>query len=137
MCNHETNVLPDYHHSGFVATHALRDTMYTHDVPSHIPSAWVATLPQCHCGDNWEGILLSRLHTYIYIYIYIANALARSRIDTYCNTALLSIKNTLCETKIIIFSKSYWKLGKMNARFWKNIWNKGKIMLDIFKILLT
>ena len=39
MCNHENIVPPEHHHNGFVATHALRNMMYTHDVPSHIPSA--------------------------------------------------------------------------------------------------
>ena len=30
----------------------------------------------------------------------------------------------------MLFTKSYWKLGKMNARIWKKIWNKGEITLD-------
>ena len=39
MCNHENIVPSEHHHNGFVAVHALRNMMYTHDVPSHIPSA--------------------------------------------------------------------------------------------------
>ena len=45
----------------------------------------------------------------------------RSRIVTHSNTTSLSIKTTLCETNNILFSKNYWKLGKMNTRFWKNM----------------
>ena len=36
------------------------------------------------------------------------------------NVAPFSIKTILCENTNILFSKSHWKLGKMNARFWKN-----------------
>ena len=36
------------------------------------------------------------------------------------NVAPFSIKTILCEYTNILFSKSHWKLGKMNARFWKN-----------------
>ena len=43
------------------------------------------------------------------------------RIVTHSNTASFLIKNILCENTNIFFSNSYWKLGKMNARFWKNI----------------
>ena len=32
----------------------------------------------------------------------------------------------------ILFSKNYWKLGKVNARFWKNIENIGKVTWDSF-----
>ena len=46
-----------------------------------------------------------------------ANALARSRIVTHNNAASFLIKNILCENSNIIFSKNYWKLDKMNARF--------------------
>ena len=35
--------------------------------------------------------------------------------------ASFSMKTILCEKTNILFSKNYWKLGKMNARFWKNI----------------
>ena len=45
------------------------------------------------------------------------------------------MKITLYETNNILFSKSY-KLGKMNARFWKNIQNKGKVTLTVFEISL-
>ena len=33
----------------------------------------------------------------------------------------------------ILFSKNYWKLGKVNARFWKNIENIGKVTWDSFQ----
>ena len=49
------------------------------------------------------------------------------------NTALFLIKIAVCGAKNNLFSKSYWKLGKMNARFWKKIWNKSKTMLDSFQ----
>ena len=39
----------------------------------------------------------------------------------YSNAASFSIKTILCENTNILFSKNYWKLGKMNARFSKNI----------------
>ena len=52
-------------------------------------------------------------------YIVAANILARSGIITHSNS--FSIKTILCENINILFSKNYWKLGKMNARFWKNI----------------
>ena len=42
---------PGYHHSGFVATHALG-----HNRTSR---AQVHELPQSHCGDNREGTLFS------------------------------------------------------------------------------
>ena len=41
----------------------------------------------------------------------------RSRTAAHSNTALFLIKTILCETKNILFSKNYKKLGKMNARF--------------------
>ena len=44
-------------------------------------------------------------------------------------------KNIFCENTNIHFSKNYGKLGKMNARFWKNIYNKCKISLDSFRNL--
>ena len=40
------------------------------------------------------------------------------------------MKIILCETNSILFSKNYWKLSKMNARFRKNIKNKGNAMFD-------
>ena len=50
-----------------------------------------------------------------------ANALARSRVAPHNNAASSSIKTILCENNNILFRNYYWKLGKMNARFWKNI----------------
>ena len=50
-----------------------------------------------------------------------ANTLARSRIVTHRKAASFLIKTILCENTSICFSKNYWKLGKMNARTWKNI----------------
>ena len=50
-----------------------------------------------------------------------ASALAASRIFAHINAASFLLKTILCETNSILFSKNYWKLGKMNARFWKNI----------------
>ena len=44
-----------------------------------------------------------------------------SRIITHSNAASFLIKTILCEYTSILFSKNYWKLGKMNARLWKNI----------------
>ena len=44
-----------------------------------------------------------------------------SRIITYSNAASFLIKTILCEYTSILFSKNYWKLGKMNARLRKNI----------------
>ena len=38
------------------------------------------------------------------------------------------------EINNIIFSKNYWKLGKMDPRFWKDIKNKGKVTLWPFKL---
>ena len=35
------------------------------------------------------------------------------------NKASFLIKTTLYETNNTLFSKNYWKLGKMNAKFWK------------------
>ena len=61
-----------------------------------------------------------------------AYALARLRIVRHSNTASFSIKITLCEINSILFSKNYWKLDKVNARFWKKIQNKGKVTLDSF-----
>ena len=37
------------------------------------------------------------------------------------NVASFLIKTILCENTNILFSKNYWKLGKMSARFLKNI----------------
>ena len=47
----KTMCSPDYHHNGFMATHALRHMMdsWAHDVQ----------LPQSHCDDNREGTLFS------------------------------------------------------------------------------
>ena len=42
------------------------------------------------------------------------------------------IWTTSFETKNILFNKNCWKIGEMNATFWKNIYNKGKVSLDIF-----
>ena len=49
------------------------------------------------------------------------NFLARSRTVTHSNIASFSMKTTLYKTNNILFSKNYWKLGKMKACFWKNI----------------
>ena len=37
------------------------------------------------------------------------------------NAVSFSIRTILCENTNILFCKEYWNLGKMNARFWKNI----------------
>ena len=47
----KTMCLPDYHHNGFVATHALGQMMYG--------CAQLYELPQSHCGDNREVTLFS------------------------------------------------------------------------------
>ena len=47
--------------------------------------------------------------------------LARYSIVTHSNAASFSIKTIMCENTNILFSNNYWKLGKMNAKFWKNI----------------
>ena len=80
---------PGHHHNGFVehsSVHWYQQCVTVHHVPVH-------ELPQSHCGNNWGGTLLSRLHAivaitgkvggyivfialpviYIYIYIYICN----------------------------------------------------------------
>ena len=65
--------------------------------------------------------------------IVAANALSSSNKDMQSNTAPCWIKTILCGTSNIFFNKNYWKLGKMDARFWKNIYNKGKVStLDSF-----
>ena len=48
------------------------------------------------------------------------------------NAASFSIRTILCENTNIPFRKNYWKLGNMNARFWKNIWNNNNICLGQF-----
>ena len=49
---------PSYHHSGFVATHALGHMMYS-------SCAQVHGLPQSHCGDNQDGTLyILNIHIY-------------------------------------------------------------------------
>ena len=51
---------PGYHHSGFVAIHALEHMMYG-------SCAQVHELPQSHCGDYREGTLyILNIHIYIY-----------------------------------------------------------------------
>ena len=47
--------------------------------------------------------------------------LCGSRIVTHSNVASFSIKTILCEDTNILCSNNYWKLGKMNAKFWKII----------------
>ena len=44
-----------YHQNGVVSTHALRNMMY---IEPYImcPSVLIAKV---HCGDNWEGTMLS------------------------------------------------------------------------------
>ena len=54
-------------------------------------------------------------------------------IVTHSKAASFSIKFILCENTNILFSSNYWKLDKMNARFWKNIFNKGKVRLSSFQ----
>ena len=50
---------PGYHHSGFVATHALQHMMFS-------SCAQVHELPQNCCGDNREGTLyILSIHIYI------------------------------------------------------------------------
>ena len=68
-------------------------------------------------------------------YILTTNSLARSRIVTHSNAASFSIKTISCENTNIPFSNNYWKLCKMNAKFCKNIYNKGKVRLNSFEIL--
>ena len=51
---------PGYHHSGFVATHALTTSR-----------AQVHDLPQSHCGITGSAHCFhDYTYTYIYIYIY-------------------------------------------------------------------
>ena len=54
---------PDYHHNGFVATHALGHMMYGYDEPyimmNRTSCVQVHELPQSHCGDNRESTLFS------------------------------------------------------------------------------
>ena len=45
------------------------------------------------------------------------------------NPSSFAIKNILCETEKIFFSKNCSELGQMNAGFWINIYNKGKVTL--------
>ena len=57
---------------------------------------------------QWQKLYQKVIHS-----IVATNGFAYSGIVTHSNTAWFSIKTTLCETKNIIFSKNYWKLGKM------------------------
>ena len=67
------------------------------------------------------NFLMAKLYQTNIHKIVAATALARSRIVTHGNAVSFSIKTILCENTNISFSKNYWKLGKMNATFWKNI----------------
>ena len=48
---------PVYHHSGFVATHALGHMM--HGLMNSTSCGQVREVPQSHCGNQLEGILYS------------------------------------------------------------------------------
>ena len=76
-------------------------------------------MPKVH-HEKWY-LYWQKLYQKVIHQIVVANAFARFRIVKQSNTALFSIKTTLCETNNTLFGKYYWKLGKMNARFWKNI----------------
>ena len=58
ICNHEDNMPPGYHHSGFVGTHALRHMMHS------LSCAQVQELPQSQNGYNGEGTLFWWLYKY-------------------------------------------------------------------------
>ena len=62
-----------------------------------------------------------KLHQRVEYYIVATNALAGSRMVMLSNAASFLIKTILCEKTNMLFSKNYWKLGKMNTGFWKNI----------------
>ena len=65
---------------------------------------------------------------------WIEKAISKScTLVTHSKAASFFIKTILYEKTNILFSKIYWKLGKMNASFWKNIYNKGKVALDSFQ----
>ena len=98
---------------------------------------WKCLVPMPKCfwkvnHKNWTS-LWQKLFKKVRHKIVAAYALARYRIVTHSNAASFSIKNILCENTNICFSKNYSKLGKTNARFWKNIQYKDKVTLDIFQ----
>ena len=45
------------------------------------------------------------------------------------------IKTNLSENSNIHFRENYWKPSKINAKFWQNIWNKGKVTLGSLQSL--
>ena len=61
---------------------------------------------------------MKKLYTRLQLHV---DVLAHSRIVTHSKAASFTIKTILCENINILFSKNYWKLGKMNGRFSKNI----------------
>ena len=46
--------------------------------------------------------------------------------SSHSNTASFLIKTILCGNSNILFSKNYWKLRKMNGRFWRTFNKKGR-----------
>ena len=88
-------------------------------------SFWKCLVPtpkwvwKVHC-KNWI-LLWQKLYQKVMHYIIAANASWRYRMVTHINTSSFSMKNILCQTNNILLHKNYWKLGKMNARFWENI----------------
>ena len=89
---------------------------------------WKYLVPMSKCvwkvhHKNWT-LQWQKLYQKVILYIVAANAISHS---------IVTQKNCFCQTSNILYSNNYQKLGKMNASFWKNIWNKGKITLDSFR----
>ena len=81
----------------------------------------VATFEKC-TTKNWTFFMEKYISTsYTLDCSCTLMPLHGSRIVTHSNAASFSIKTILCEKTNILLCKTYWKLGKMNAKFSKNI----------------
>ena len=69
---------------------------------------YLLEMPCSHASTPQKlNFVMAKLYQNVIHKIVAANALARSRIVTHSNTALVSIKTFLCETYNILFSKNY------------------------------
>ena len=79
------------------------ENIFSHPYISYIANERFQGEKQFHS----KNYLLEMPRSHAKIHLKSANALARSRIITHCNTALFSIKASSCETNNIFFSKNY------------------------------
>ena len=85
---------------------------YLSEMPCYLAKMRLKSAPQ-----KLKFIMAKAISKQVIHQTVAANSLDRFRIVTHGNRASFSTKITLRETNNKPFSKNYWKLGKMDAKF--------------------